>query len=35
LSGTSPRYTRDQGEFDRAIGFVDATFALAWWSTCS
>jgi uncharacterized membrane protein len=29
LSGTSPRYTRDQGEFDRAIGFVDATFALA------
>jgi uncharacterized membrane protein len=29
LSGTSPRYSRDQGEFDRAIGFVDATFALA------
>jgi uncharacterized membrane protein len=24
-----PRYSRDQGEFDRAIGFVDATFALA------
>jgi uncharacterized membrane protein len=29
LSGTSPRYSRDQGEFDRAIGFVDATYALA------
>jgi uncharacterized membrane protein len=29
LSGASPRYSRDQGEFDRAIGFVDATFALA------
>jgi uncharacterized membrane protein len=29
LSGISPRYSRDQGEFDRAIGFVDATFALA------
>jgi uncharacterized membrane protein len=29
LSGASPRYARDQGEFDRAIGFVDATFALA------
>jgi uncharacterized membrane protein len=29
VSGTSPRYSRDQGEFDRAIGFVDATFALA------
>jgi uncharacterized membrane protein len=29
LRGTSPRYSRDQGEFDRAIGFVDATFALA------
>jgi uncharacterized membrane protein len=29
LSGTSSRYSRDQGEFDRAIGFVDATFALA------
>ena len=29
LSGTSPRYSRDQSEFDRAIGFVDATFALA------
>jgi hypothetical protein len=29
LSGTSTRYSRDQGEFDRAIGFVDATYALA------
>jgi TMEM175 potassium channel family protein len=29
LSSTWPRYSRDQGEFDRAIGFVDATFALA------
>jgi uncharacterized membrane protein len=29
LSGTAPRYSRDQGEFDRAIGFVDATYALA------
>ena len=29
MTGTSPRYSRDQGEFDRAIGFVDATFALA------
>jgi uncharacterized membrane protein len=29
VSGSSPRYSRDQGEFDRAIGFVDATFALA------
>jgi uncharacterized membrane protein len=29
LSATSPRYSRDQSEFDRAIGFVDATFALA------
>ena len=29
LRGTSARYSRDQGEFDRAIGFVDATFALA------
>jgi uncharacterized membrane protein len=29
LRGASPRYSRDQGEFDRAIGFVDATFALA------
>jgi uncharacterized membrane protein len=29
LSGTSSRYSRDQSEFDRAIGFVDATFALA------
>ena len=24
-----PRYSRGQGEFDRAVGFVDATFALA------
>jgi TMEM175 potassium channel family protein len=24
-----PRWTRDDSEFDRAIGFVDATFALA------
>lgn len=29
MRGTAPRYSRDQGEFDRAIGFVDATFALA------
>ena len=29
MSATSPRYSRDQSEFDRAIGFVDATFALA------
>jgi uncharacterized membrane protein len=29
LRSTWPRYSRDQGEFDRAIGFVDATFALA------
>src|SRR5215211_1871804 len=29
LSGSSPRFSRDRGEFDRAIGFVDATFALA------
>jgi len=29
LSGGSPRFSRDRGEFDRAIGFVDATFALA------
>jgi len=29
LNGSSPRYARGQGEFDRAIGFVDATFALA------
>jgi uncharacterized membrane protein len=29
LSATSPCYSRDQSEFDRAIGFVDATFALA------
>jgi hypothetical protein len=27
VSGTSPRYSRDQGEFDRAIGFMDATYA--------
>ena len=24
-----PRYSRDDSEFDRAIGFIDATFALA------
>jgi uncharacterized membrane protein len=24
-----PRYSRDESEFDRAIGFIDATFALA------
>jgi uncharacterized membrane protein len=29
LRGASPRFSRDQGEFDRAIGFIDATFALA------
>src|SRR5215218_4256217 len=29
LSGGSPRFSRDRGEFDRAIGFFDATFALA------
>jgi uncharacterized membrane protein len=29
LKDGSTRYSRDQGEFDRAIGFVDATFALA------
>jgi uncharacterized membrane protein len=29
VSDTPARYSRDQGEFDRAIGFVDATFALA------
>ena len=29
LRGASPRYSRDQGDFDRAIGFIDATFALA------
>jgi len=23
------RYSRDESEFDRAIGFLDATFALA------
>ena len=27
--GATPRYARDDSEFDRAIGFVDATFALA------
>ena len=26
---SGPRYGRDESEFDRAIGFVDATFALA------
>ena len=26
---SGPRWTRDQSEFDRAIGFVDATFAFA------
>jgi uncharacterized membrane protein len=26
---TRPRYSRDDSEFDRAIGFIDATFALA------
>jgi uncharacterized membrane protein len=29
LRSASPRYSRDQGEFDRALGFVDATFGLA------
>jgi uncharacterized membrane protein len=29
VKGGPPRYSRDQGEFDRAIAFVDATFALA------
>jgi uncharacterized membrane protein len=29
VRGSSLRYSRDQGEFDRAIGFVDATYALA------
>jgi hypothetical protein len=29
LRGASQRYSRDQGEFDRAVGFVEATFALA------
>lgn len=29
MKRASPRYSRDQSEFDRAIGFVDATFALA------
>jgi hypothetical protein len=26
---STPRYRREDGEFDRAIGFVDATYALA------
>jgi uncharacterized membrane protein len=29
VKAKSLRYSRDQAEFDRAIGFVDATFALA------
>ena len=29
MTESSSRYSRDQSEFDRAIGFVDATFALA------
>ena len=29
MTGSSSRFSRDQAEFDRAIGFVDATFALA------
>ena len=29
MRASSSRYSREQGEFDRAIGFVDATFALA------
>ena len=29
LLDTGVRYTRDDSEFDRAIGFVDATYALA------
>ena len=29
MRSASPRYSREQGEFDRALGFVDATFALA------
>jgi uncharacterized membrane protein len=28
-TGARPRYARDDSEFDRAIGFIDATFALA------
>ena len=28
-AGDRPRYARDDSEFDRAIGFIDATFALA------
>ena len=28
-TGGRPRYARDASEFDRAIGFIDATFALA------
>ena len=28
-AGDRPRYARDESEFDRAIGFIDATFALA------
>ena len=28
-TGVRPRYARDDSEFDRAIGFIDATFALA------
>jgi len=26
---TAPRYSRDQSEFDRAVAFIDATFAVA------
>jgi uncharacterized membrane protein len=29
VTGSGPRYGRESSEFDRAIGFVDATFALA------
>jgi len=29
VSRDSPSYGREEGEFDRALGFVDATFALA------
>jgi uncharacterized membrane protein len=28
-TGARPRFARDDSEFDRAIGFIDATFALA------
>jgi hypothetical protein len=28
-SRSTPVYDREQGEFDRAIGFIDATYALA------